>query len=416
MSAEANAPTMFQPMWSRLKSWLGMSQWRDAEFERERAALLEHAPIPMIGLVGKTGSGKSSIVRFLTGATAAEIGNGFRPQTRIAAEFDYPDSHEPVVKFLDTRGLGEAGYDATDDLKAFGAAVHLIIVTVRVTDHALAPVLDALQLLREAYPLRPVVLALTCLHEAYPQQQHPQPDPFTAATTWPETLPEELRRCLVAQEQRFHGLVDRIVPLDLTPADEGFAEPNFGGERLEQAIEDSLPSAFRQTLVMLHEVREQLQDLTERRARPVILSHSVLAATAAAAPVPWLDIPVVLSLQSRLVALLADLYGQPLQAELVGKLAGALGGQIAARFAVRAPLKFLPVLGQTANAALAFAYTFSLGQACCWYFGELRAGNIPSEAELGRVWNDELTRAVAVWKRRGAKLDVAPVAEAPGNG
>jgi len=68
-------------MWSRVKSWFGFTDWRDAEFERERDALLAHAPIPVFGMLGKTGSGKSSIVRYLTGATAAEIGNGFRPQT-----------------------------------------------------------------------------------------------------------------------------------------------------------------------------------------------------------------------------------------------------------------------------------------------------------------------------------------------
>jgi uncharacterized protein (DUF697 family) len=400
-------------MWSRMKSWLGFGPWRDAEFERERAALLAHAPIPVFGLLGKTGSGKSSIVRYLTGATKAEIGNGFRPQTRIASEYDFPNSDEPVVKFLDTRGLGEAGYDPTDDLKAFGDAAHLVMVTVRATDHALTPILEPLRILRETYPLRPIVLVLTCLHEAYPQQQHPQPDPFTAETTWPTDLPGDLRRCLVAQEERFHGLVDRIVPIDLTPAEEGFRTPNFGGERLEQVLLDLLPSAFRQTLVMLHELRHALQGMTERKARPVILSHSLMAATAAAAPIPWLDIPVVLGLQSRLVTLLADLYGQPMQAKMLGQLAGALGGQLAARFAVRAPLKFVPVLGQTANAALAFAYTYSLGKACCWYFGEIRAGHVPTEAELSRVWDDELANAVAVWKRRGAKLDgVEPTANA----
>lgn len=391
-------------MWSRVKSWFGFTPWRDAEFEREREKLLAHAPIPVFGLLGKTGSGKSSIVKYLTGATAAEIGNGFRPQTRIAAEFDFPDSTQPVVKFLDTRGLGEAGYDATADLHAFGDAAHLVIVTVRATDHALEPVLGPLRLIRETYPLRPVLLALTCLHEAYPQQQHPQPDPFGGEMNWPAELPGDLRRCLDAQEERFHGLVDRIVPIDFTPVEEGFAVPHFGGERLERALLEMLPSAYRQTLVMMHAVREQLQDLTERKAWPVILSYSTLAATAAAAPVPWVDIPIVLGLQSRLVYLLADLYGQPLQGKLLGQMAGALGGQLAARFAVRAPLKFLPVVGYTANAALAFAYTLSLGKACCWYFGEVRSGHVPTEAELRRVWSQELQRAVAVWKRGGGDL------------
>jgi uncharacterized protein (DUF697 family) len=381
-------------MWSRVKSWIGLTPFRDAEFERERERLLARAPIPVFGLLGKTGSGKSSIVRYLTGATTAEIGNGFRPQTRLAAEYDFPDSTQPVVKFLDTRGLGEAGYDATADLQAFGDAVHLVVVTVRATDQAMEPVLRPLRIIRQAHPTRPVVLALTCLHEAYPQQQHPSPDPFVPNVEWPTDLPGDLRRCLVAQQQRFRGLVDRIVPIDLTPADEGFIEPNFGGARLEQALVESLPAAFRQTLVMMHAVREQLQDLTERKA--------------------W---PVILSLQSRLVYLLADLYGQPLQGKLLGQMAGALGGQMAARFALRAPLKLIPVVGYTANAALAFVYTLSLGKACCWYFGEIRAGHVPTESELRRVWGEELENAVAVWKRRGERTgtDAGPLPELPAN-
>ena len=84
-------------------------------------------------------------------------------------------------------------------------------------------------------------------------------------------------------------------------------------------------------------------------------------------------------------------------------LVGAAAGGLALRFAVRAPLKFIPVLGHTANAAMAFAYTFSLGKACCWYFGEVRHGHVPSPEDLNKVWAEQLEEAVAVWrKRRGS--------------
>ena len=51
------------------------------DFESERQRILHRAPVPVFWLFGKTGSGKTSIIKFLTGAQSAEIGNGFAPQT-----------------------------------------------------------------------------------------------------------------------------------------------------------------------------------------------------------------------------------------------------------------------------------------------------------------------------------------------
>src|SRR5204863_6804351 len=101
--------------------------------------------------------------------------------------------------------------------------------------------------------------------------------------------------------------------------------------------------------------------LSLRQAMPSILTYSSLAAAAAATPLPWIDIPAVMAIQTRLVYLLADLYDQKMNAELLLKMATAVGGRLAVRFAVKAPLKFIPVVGQTANATMAFAYTYSLG-------------------------------------------------------
>ena len=47
-------------------------------------------PIPVIWLFGKTQSGKTSIVKFLTGADSAEIGNGFQPCTRFSRHYLFP--------------------------------------------------------------------------------------------------------------------------------------------------------------------------------------------------------------------------------------------------------------------------------------------------------------------------------------
>ncbi len=407
-------------MLDRLKSWLGFGSLTNEQFERQRRELLKKTPVPVFWLFGKTGSGKSSIVRYLTGATQAEIGNGFRPQTTTSSQYDFPTSDQPIVRFLDTRGLGESGYDPSEDLKQFDASTHVLVVVVRVMDHALQEVVGALRKIRAARPTRPVVLALTCLHEAYPFEQHPDPDPFEqvpgtgnetsatksserpASTSSPgaqDPLPE-LRRCLAEQEQRFAGLVDRVVPIDLTLPEDGFAQPEFGGKRLEETLIDVLPAACRQVLLHLDDARHSLRDLTAKQALQTIITYSSLAATAAATPLPLVDIPAVMGIQTRLIYVLADLYDQKMNADMLLKMVGAAAGQLALRFAVRAPLKFIPFIGLTANAAMAFAYTFSLGKACCWYFGEIRSGHVPQPEDLNKVWGEQLAEAVAVWRNR----------------
>lgn len=367
-------------------------------FERERARLLERTPVPVFWLFGKTGSGKTSIIKYLTGAEHAQIGNGFRPETRASFKYLFPSAENPLLEFLDTRGLGEIGYDPAEDIAHFEQSTHLMIVTARVMDHALEPVIEPLRKIRKAKPDRPVVLALTTLHQAYPQQQHLSPDPFDEGGD-PDAIPEDLKRSLDRQREQFDGLVDAIVPIDFTQPIEGFEETNFGGERLKRALIERLPEAYRQTFLTLTDVMDSLRTLHERRAMPYILSASTMAATAAAVPLPWIDIPVVAGIQSELIRRLATMYGQRFNAQQFMRVAGAVGGRLVIRQAVRASLKVIPGVGQAANAALAFAATYALGEACCWYYGEYLAGHAPTPAELREVFKEQQVRAAELWQR-----------------
>ncbi len=385
-------------MFRKLRRWFPLRSLSDEEYRQERDRLLDRAPVPVLWLFGKTGSGKTSIVKYLTGAERAEIGGGFRPQTQRSEHYDFPSADAPLVRFLDTRGLGETRYDPSEDIRQFASLANVLIVTVRVMDHALAEIVEPLRTIRKAAPARPVLLALTCLHEAYPGQQHPQPDPFDSALL-PDGLPPDLRRCLAAQQERFAGLVDAIVPLDLTRREDGFDEPELGGDRLTTALLGMLPAAYRQTLLTLHDSMKSLKDLNDRRALPYVIGHSMLAASAAAVPLPWVDIPIVTAIQSHLVYRLARVYGQPLDVRTLLEMAGPIGGRLLARQVVRETLKFIPFLGVAVNATLAYAYTYGLGKACGWYFGQVRQGNAPSAKDLERVWRDQLTQAAQAWKK-----------------
>src|SRR5690348_14792828 len=103
-----------------LRKIFSRSSPNDEEFDQQKEKLLRSAPVPKIWLFGKTGSGKTSIVRCLTGAEDAEIGNGFRPETKFSREYEFPTPENPVLRFLDTRGLGEASYDPKEDIEKFG--------------------------------------------------------------------------------------------------------------------------------------------------------------------------------------------------------------------------------------------------------------------------------------------------------
>jgi uncharacterized protein (DUF697 family) len=274
---------------------------------------------------------------------------------------------------------------------------HLVVVTVKALDHAQENILKHLRLIRRAQPSRPVILALTCLHEAYPQQQHPQPYPFEAGLEAPAAA-EDLRRSLLEQRRRFEGLVDHVVPIDLTRPEEGFTEPDYGGDRLKQVLLDSLPKAYRQTLLTLDATTDELQDLFARHALPHIIGYSTLAATAGAFPIPWVDLFFLPSIHGRMIAHLAQLYGQPLTGTRFLEVAGTLGLGMAVRQAVREVAKVIPYVGSVAGAALAGASTFALGKAFCYYYRAVLKGHVPQDAELKQYYQEQLNQAQQFWK------------------
>ncbi len=379
--------------------------------QKQLEELRQRLPAPVFWLFGKTQSGKTSLIKYLTGAERAEIGRGFQPCTRFSQEYDFPTAETPLLTFLDTRGLDEPGYDPSEDLARFDTRAHVILVTVKLTDHALDNVHKNLKRLRQAQPRRPIVLVLTCLHEAYPQQQHPQPYPFTTDGPPLPTEPplsENVLRLIAEQKERFEGLVDRVVLVDLTPSEEGFNDPEYGGPRLRQVLVEVLPGALGQTLVSLDRATGELQDFYSRRAEPYILSYSVLAATAGAIPVPLVDMVLLPGIQTRMVYHLARLAGQPMTGQRFAEMASALGMGVltrqVARQLFRSLFKVIPYLGQTVGAvaggAMGWAATYALGKAFCYYYRAVHQGHIPKADDLRRYYKEQLVEAEKLWRER----------------
>jgi uncharacterized protein (DUF697 family)/predicted GTPase len=391
---------------------LGAGEDHPPELDATLNELRSKTPAPVFWLIGKTQSGKSSIVKYLTGADEAVVGAGFRPTTKTTRRFDFPNPEAPLLAFLDTRGLDEPGYDPTADIAALDSLAHVVIVTAKATDFAQGHVRATLASIRAASPSRPVILCITSLHEAIPRQPHPTPYPF-GLPELPDNVPMELRRCVAEHARAFEGLVDTVVPIDLTKPEEGFAESNYGGEQLKTALLSALPAAYRQTLARLKEATDTLKDVHLRHAVPVILGYSSLAATAGAVPIPFVDMAVIPGIQARMATDLARQYGQPLTPERLREIAAAVGVGLVSRQLARQATKFIPVVGSAVGAAVGAASTYALGRALCYYFQAVCEGHVPNADTLKAYYQSQYTAAEQQWKRTESHQPSSPPGSAP---
>jgi len=263
-----------------------------------------------------------------------------------------------------------------------------------------------------------MLLAITCLHDAYTADQndlqHPVPDPFDALThedfrhpsltasqeqNLSEVTTPNVTRLLKEKFKKFDGLFDYWTAIDLTKSEEGYDEPEFGGQRLKSAIIELLPEAYRQAIVQIDDLNHSLTEAQKSRAAPIIMAHCLLAASAAVVPVPWVDIPLVLGIQSRLAYKLAELNGQKLDAQTISSVSASLGSRIAIRAGIRGTLKFIPWVGSAVNSAATFAITYASGWAWNWYFMKIGQGHVPTAEELKEVYAQQLKRGESLWKR-----------------
>lgn len=368
----------------------------DESLKATLSHLRQGLPPPVIWLFGKVQAGKTSIIRALTGAERAQIGDGFKPCTRWAARYDFPNPDFPLAVFLDTRGLGEAGYDPQEDLAAFQAEAHMLLVVVKAMDMALEQLFAALQPIIRAKPNWPVVVAQTTLHEGYPPslRDHLQPYPF-AAVPLPETVPTDLARALAFQQTLFARLPGkRLVPLDFTLPEDGFADLFYGRDALLDALAEAHPHATYQTLRQLPKLTRELKDLHFRQAQPHIIAYALAAGAAGATPLPIADLPVISALQLKLLHTIASIYRQPLGVKTFLELAGTVGLGVLFRQGARSLLKIIPGLGSAVSGLYAGATTYALGCALCFYYQVIFDGHLPRPEQIKAFYEEKLVEGM----------------------
>jgi uncharacterized protein (DUF697 family) len=399
----------------RLRDAIGESLFGPAVVVTESARRTAQGTALVVWLLGKTGAGKTAIIAALTGDPRAEIGLGFEPCTRTSAFYDVPPE-APLLRFLDTRGLGEPGYDPANDISWCEQQSHLVLVVMQASDPVQDVVLHALHQVRRRHPEWPVVVAQTGLHRLYPSgMMHPMPYPYTGG---PEdemqaSLPHGLRQALAYQRKLFAGLrgsPPHFVPVDFTMPEDGFAPCDYGLEALSRVLSEAGPLAFD----TLHRARADLEsDRIRAKARPLIYGCGTAAAGAGAVPVPVVGIGGLAGVIATMLRGLARRYQVEWTPRMFGQFSAAVGGGAFAgwllRYGLREVLKLLPIVGTIAagalNAAAAFAVTVAIGEAACVWLGYERRGLSAPSAEVRRAFADGLATGLRQAKRSAAQAD-----------
>ena len=371
----------------RLLKWFIVD---DAQVANILEKIKAELPTTEAWLIGKPQSGKSSVVRGLTGVSADIIGQGFCPHTQHTQRYAYPSAELPLLLFTDTVGLGDVARDVESiiqelqtDLAQPARGARILLVTVKVNDFAVDSLYQILSKVRAKNPSVPVVLIVTCLHELYPAgaEHSPYPPNQTA-----------IQRAFGELKRSFEGLYDSAVMIDFTLEEDGYQPVFYGLEALLHVLSEQLPEAESKAIYQLldhtDDATTQLGAIYRDVARRYIAAFAVIAATLAAVPLPFATMPAITALQVSMIVALGQLYGQRLSFSQAGGIASTIAGGFLAQAIGRELIKLVPGLGSVVAASWAAAYTWALGEGACVYFGDLMGGKKPDPEKIQAVMKE----------------------------
>lgn len=379
------------PLAQKAFSWFHVSDEQVAEII---TTVRDKLPTTEAILIGKPQAGKSSIVRGLTGVSAEIVGQGFRPHTQNTERYAYPSEDLPLLIFTDTVGLGDINQNTKSiieeletELNQPSKRARILILTVKITDFATDTLQQVAQSLRNNHLDIPCLLVVTCLHEVYPADvaNHPEYPPRY----------EPVTRAFTAIQKDFEQLCNLSILIDFTLEEDGYEPTFYGLDALTNALAELLPEAESKAIYQLIDksVSDELGTLYRNTARRYLVAFSTMAATLAAVPLPFATMPVLTALQISLIGLLGKLYGQTLTLSQAGGIASAIAGGFFAQAIGRELIKFIPGFGSAIAASWAAAYTWSLGEGACVYFGELMGGNKPDPKKIQSVMAESFAAA-----------------------
>lgn len=337
------------------------------ELDDARAKRIEN--IPTIWLLGKTGAGKSSFVKSLTQFLDVQIGNGFKPCTQTTDEYLYP-ADEPIIRILDTRGLGEAGYNHSEDLNDIALRADMVIVLAKVDEPDQSDILEALKSLKSS----DIHSDLLVLHTAAKSIDSKDTD-----------------RLIALNKESF----DRTWKKNITHIEVDFSEEEYGLDLVLEALSDLLPVV--KLKLDLNQVSSE-ESNNFGHLQTMVYSYSGTAAIAAAVPTAGPTLAMIT--QGKMMADIAEHMEMEWDRNSLLTFLGALGTsfvvQQLAIYGVRTLISVIPWVGSAVNATLTFGTTYAFGRATAYYLYKEKSGEQVSTEELRSIYMSAFERGKQV--------------------
>lgn len=355
------------------------------EFMKIQKFLLESRP-PRFLIVGRRGSGKSSLINAIFGKRMTEIGS-------VLSETGSPkwytfESEQGKLEILDTRGFGDmsrpdsAQFEhALDEMKETVKQecpdVILFLVKAKEVDAHIEQDINSIIELKKfinsthKYDI-PVVALVTQVDELDPKRIEPPYDH--------PVKKENISKAIEAISKAFESCgIDlvRTIPISTYAEYEGEAlvyHNLWNVELLITYLIDILPKTATLELARLSRVKS----VQIKLARIIIGSTATITSGIAATPIPVADLLPITGAQIAMIMGVAHISGKKLSRstakEFLVALGANVGGGLVLREISRGLIKLMfPAAGSVVSAGVAFAGTWAIGEAAVAYFIEKRS-------------------------------------------
>lgn len=373
-----------------------MTQWFTdtfrSEFDRQAAQMGRFN----LGVFGKTGVGKSTLINAVFGEQVADTGIG-APVTRDSKL--YVGVHGSLG-LIDTRGL-EVGRDDKDVLRDLKKFVHE----------------------RRSLPLAEQMHAAWYCVRALDRRFEDSEAAFTRSLDALDVPVMLVFTQVPVRDGQFHpdalALASHVESLDLPIVgghpfmtfalrDQFTGQPAYGLTELLNATFLVAPDAVHTALAAAQRID---LDRKAQAAQRQIAASVAAAATATAVPIPFSAAALLVPIQFSMMGRIAQLYDLPLdRAAMMAAASTALATQ-AGRNAAAGLLKMIPGAGSVAggviNASVASGLTLAMGHAWLSVVQKAHGGEVPSingvfdPAVLKQVFDEEFAKRVPKIRQRG---------------
>ncbi|MGF1759761.1 GTP-binding DUF697 domain-containing protein [Photobacterium sagamiensis] len=343
--------------------------------------------LPTLWLLGKTGAGKSSLVQALTGNSQVEIGNGFRPCTKTAVSYDYPVNN-PLLRFLDTRGVSETDYDPAEDIQTCQHRSHALIVVMKAEEPEQSGVLNALTRIKKSGTIKQIIVV------------------HTAVLAIAEIAERE--RAMIHNQSQVEAIWGRTVPsvaADFAPHE---TEPDYADDaRIGESGINELKNELAEMLPILSLLTKKQADASREESNFEKLRTEVMwyaGAAGASDAIPAVGLVSVPAIQGKMLHSLANQYAVAWDKQCFMEFISTLGTgfmvQYLSKLGIRQLVKFIPAYGQTVGgataAAISFSSTYAIGRAACKYLYHKSKGETVTKDEMKALFEQALNNAKAV--------------------